>query len=142
MSKVTFTSRVKVHYKGTLKDGTEFDSSEGKDPLQFTVGQNQVIAGFEKAVIGMEVNETKKITIPSDEAYGEMQEELIHQVSKAQLPQNLELEIGKELISTHQDGRKIAVRVVDVNSDFVTVDGNHPLAGEDLTFELTVVDLS
>ncbi len=143
MSKVvTFTSKVSVHYKGLLNDGTVFDSSEGRSPLEFEVGKNQVIAGFEKAVIDMEMDQTKTITIPYDEAYGEINEGLIHEINKTQLPDSLDIEIGKELVSTHPDGRQIVVRITNIDGDVITVDANHPLAGKDLTFELKVVDIS
>ncbi len=129
---------VQVHYKGTLADGTVFDSSEGNDPLEFTAGVQSVIPGFEAAVVTMEVGETKSVTIPCDEAYGESSEDMIGLVPRASLPEDLVPEIGMMLEMHTQDGT-MPVRVVAVDDETVTLDANHPLAGEDLTFELTLV---
>lgn len=129
---------VKVHYKGTLDDGSVFDSSEGRDPLEFQVGSGQVIPGFDAAIQDMEVGATKTVTIPSTEAYGAAREEMIATVPRAQFPSDLDLEIGLTLeLSTPQG--PLPVRVVEIEEEGVTIDGNHPLAGLDLTFELTLV---
>lgn len=131
---------VKVHYKGTLGDGTVFDSSEGRDPIEFVVGEGSVIPGFESAVTGMAVTETKTITIPCAEAYGETREEMVGQIPLANLPEDMEPEVGMMLQMNSPEG-SIPVRIVGLEGDMVTLDANHPLAGEDLTFELTLVEI-
>lgn len=130
---------VQVHYKGTLADGSVFDSSEGRDPLQFTLGAGQVIPGFEKAVEGMQVGERKTITIPADEAYGQRSERAMLQVPREQLPPEIESEVGLQLVMQRADGQQIPVVVAEVTETHVTIDANHPLAGHDLTFEIELV---
>lgn len=134
--------KVKVHYKGTLSDGEIFDSSEGKDPLEFTLGAGQVIPGLEKGIIGMEAEESKTINVPAAEAYGERKEELIQQVPKAQLPPEINPEVGLQLVSQTPDGQKIPLVVTEVKEDNIVVDANHPLADKDLTFEVTLVGIN
>ncbi|NCQ35991.1 peptidylprolyl isomerase [bacterium] len=131
---------VKVHFKGTLGDGTVFDSSEGRDPIEFVVGEGSVIPGFESAVTEMAVAETKTITIPCAEAYGETREEMVGQIPLANLPEDMEPEVGMMLQMNSPEG-SIPVRIVGLEGDMVTLDANHPLAGEDLTFELTLVEI-
>ncbi len=133
--------KVKVHYKGTLENGDVFDSSEGKDPLEFTLGTGQVIPGFDKGIVGMEVSETKKIEIPADEAYGEVRKELIQDVPKANLPPEIKPELGMELVSKTQDGQQIPLVVTKITDETITVDANHPLAGKNLTFEVELVSI-
>lgn len=134
-------STVKVHYKGTLDDGSVFDSSEGKPPLEFEVGAGQVIPGFDSAVQEMEAGTTKTVKIPSGEAYGKVREEMIATVPQERFPNDLDLHVGQTLeIKTAQGS--LPVRVVEIKEEGVTIDGNHPLAGEDLTFELTVVEVA
>lgn len=132
---------VRVHYRGTLNDGTEFDSSAGREPLQFQVGSGQVIPGFEKQVEGMAVGETSTLTIPAGEAYGDRDERQIQAVPRSSMPTDIELQIGSGLTATTKDGNQIQLTVVAVNDDTVTVDGNHPLAGHDLTFEVQLVEI-
>jgi len=132
---------VKVHYKGLLQDGSVFDSSEGRDPLEFQVGTGQVIPGFDAAVQQMDVGATKTITIPSDEAYGEVRQDMIATIPQAQFPDDLNPEIGQVLQLKTPQGA-LPVRVVEIKEDGVTIDGNHPLAGQDLTFELQLVDVA
>ncbi len=134
-------STVKVHYKGTLDDGSTFDSSEGRDPLEFQVGSGQVISGFDAAVQEMEAGATKTVKIPSAEAYGDVRQEMIGLIPHQQFPDGMTVEAGQTLQLNTPQG-PMAVRVVDVGDDGVTIDGNHPLAGEDLTFELKVVDVA
>ncbi|MEM1057258.1 MAG: peptidylprolyl isomerase [Bacteroidota bacterium] len=129
---------VRVHYTGTLSDGTRFDSSEGRDPLQFSLGAGQVVPGFDKAVDGMTVGETKTVTIPAKEAYGEPDPHQVVQVPKSQLPPGAEVSIGDQLQIGTEDGRAMIVRVAEVGDDAILLDANHPLAGEDLTFEITL----
>lgn len=132
---------VKVHYKGTLDDGSIFDTSEGRDPLEFQVGSGQVIPGFDAAVQNMEEGSTDTIKIPSSEAYGEVRQDMIATIPHEQFPDGLNPQVGQTLQLKTPDGA-LPVRVVDVQDEGVTIDGNHPLAGKDLTFELTVVGVS
>jgi peptidylprolyl isomerase len=128
---------VKVHYRGTLQDGTEFDSSDGRDPLEFTLGEGQVIPGFEQAVEGMEVGEKKTVTIPADEAYGKRFDEAVQQVPRTIFPE--EPEVGEIVSLMTQEGQEVMATVAGLADTEVTLDFNHPLAGEDLTFELELV---
>jgi len=132
---------VRVHYRGTLQDGTEFDSSKGREPLEFQVGGGQVISGFEKQVEGMSVGETTTVTIAADEAYGPRDERQIQEVPRDALPADLDLQLGTGLTATTRDGKEIPLTVVGLTDETVTVDGNHPLAGQDLTFELELVEI-
>ena len=130
--------KVKVHYKGTLSDGQVFDSSEGREPMEFTLGTGQVIPGFENGIIGMEVEESKTIEIPVDEAYGAPKAELIQEVPKAQLPEEIKPEIGMQLMSQTPDGQQMPLVITAMTDDTITVAANHPLSGKDLTFEITL----
>ena len=132
--------KVKVHYTGTT-DGRMFDSSEGKEPLEFVVGKGTVIKGFDKAVEGMEVNEEKEVNIPCAKAYGEPHDELKKEIPKAQFPPNVPLKIGTMLIVQGPSGQKMPVRIADVKEDSVVVDFNHPLSGKDLTFKIKLVEV-
>ncbi|WP_141056569.1 FKBP-type peptidyl-prolyl cis-trans isomerase [Tepidiphilus succinatimandens] len=132
---------VQVHYTGKLDDGSVFDSSAGRDPLEFTVGSGQVIPGFEQAVEGMAVGQTKTVTIPAAEAYGDRVAEAVLQVPREQLPPDLEPEVGQQLVMQSRDGRQIPIVVVEVTEDSITIDANHPLAGRDLTFEIELVSV-
>lgn len=134
-------NQVKVHYKGTLKNGEVFDSSEGREPLEFTIGEGQVIPGFDQGVKGMQVGEEKTINIAADDAYGQVREELIQDVDKSALPEDIKPEVGLKLVSKTQDGREIPLIVTEVNESSITVDANHPLAGEDLTFNVKLVEI-
>ena len=132
---------VQVHYKGTLGDGTVFDTSRDRQPLEFTLGAGNVIAGFDKAVNGMRVGETKTVTIPEEEAYGPRNDELVIIVGRDELPENMEPSIGQQLAMSQPDGGTVIVVVTGVSEDSITVDGNHPMAGKDLTFELELVGI-
>jgi peptidylprolyl isomerase len=132
---------VKVHYKGTLKDGSVFDSSEGRGPLAFTVGAGQMIAGFDKAVVGMKVGEKKTITIPFAEAYGPHDDNLVFDVPRDRMPANYTPKVGDQLGMQQPDGRTATVVVIAVKATSVTLDANHPMAGKDLTFEITMVEI-
>lgn len=131
---------VQVHYTGKLDDGSVFDSSRGRDPLEFTVGAGQVIAGFDGAVAGMRPGDRKTVTIPAEEAYGSHREELRFTVPRAQFPDDLEPEVGQQL-QMSQNGEAAIVTVAAVADEGVTLDANHPLAGRDLTFELELVGI-
>ncbi|HEX8317443.1 peptidylprolyl isomerase [Longimicrobium sp.] len=131
---------VRVHYKGTLDDGSVFDSSEGRDPLEFTIGGGQVIAGFDQGVTGMSPGDERTINIPSSDAYGEVRAELLLRVPREQFPPDVTPEVGQQLQMS--DGQQtFIVTVRDVANDAVLLDANHPLAGKALTFELTLVDI-
>ncbi len=133
---------VKVHYTGKLDDGSVFDSSVDGDPLAFQLGQDQLIPGFEKAVVGMDVGQAKTITIPASEAYGPHREELVLVVGRDEFPDEIEPKVGEQLRVQEPDGREIQVRVTDESDDNVTLDANHPLAGKDLTFDLELVEIA
>jgi FKBP-type peptidyl-prolyl cis-trans isomerase 2 len=130
---------VHVHYEGTLDDGTVFDSSEGGDPISFTIGEGDVIPGFEAAVEGMAAGEKKKEHIVADQAYGERRDELIFSVSREQIPPDTELEVGDTLKIGFPDGSSAIVQVTALEGDNVTLDANHPLAGKNLNFDLELV---
>ncbi|MDN3667309.1 peptidylprolyl isomerase [Algibacter miyuki] len=141
MSQVKENNTVKVNYTGKLADGQVFDSSEGKEPIEFTLGQGQLIPGFEKGLIDMKLNEKKTITIVKDEAYGDVNPALIQEVQKTELPQDMAPEVGMGLVSKSPNGHEINLLVVEVKEESIVVDGNHPLAGKDLVFDLEVVEI-
>lgn len=141
MSKVTGNETVRLHYTGKLNDGQVFDSSLERDPLEVTLGNGQLIPGFEKGLVDMEVNEKKTINIPKEEAYGEVHKELFHSIPKEHLPQEIAPEVGMGLTSQNPDGTEQQLRVTEVNDDHIIVDANHPLAGQDLTFELELLEI-
>jgi peptidylprolyl isomerase len=140
MAQAKHGDTVSVHYTGTLKDGSEFDSSRGRDPIQFTVGSGQVIPGFDDAITGMEIGDTKTVTIPATEAYGPRRDEMVLHVPRAQFPPHIAPEVGQQL-QVGQGDEAFTVTVRDVGDDDVVLDGNHPLAGEDLTFALELVGI-
>jgi peptidylprolyl isomerase len=141
MSQAKAGDTVKIHYTGTLDDGSEFDSSSGRDPLEFTVGSGQVIPGFDKAVEGMAVGDQKKVRIEAEDAYGEPSDQMIQEVPKSALPDDLEPREGMGLQARGQDGRVINLTVTEVGDETITVDGNHPLAGKPLTFDIELVSI-
>lgn len=132
---------VKVHYTGKLDDGTVFDSSAGRDPLQFMVGAGQVIPGFDEAVIGMKPGESKTVKIPADKAYGPYYKELVGVIDRSKFPADMELEVGQQLQVSNPSGELLTATVIDVSETSVTVDANHHLAGKDLTFEIELVEI-
>lgn len=131
---------IKVEYTGILEDGSVFDSSEGKEPLEFKVGSGQIIKGFDEAVIGMSKDESKKIKIKPEEAYGNVREELKQKVPKNSLPQDKQPEVGMQLILNSPQGQ-IPARISEVSENDVTIDFNHPLAGKELNFDIKIVDI-
>ncbi|HET8752832.1 MAG TPA: peptidylprolyl isomerase [Salinimicrobium sp.] len=141
MSQVKENDTVKVHYTGKLKDGQVFDSSLEREPLEFTMGKGQLIPGFEKGILDMKVNEKKTVEIPAEEAYGAPRQELIQEVKKDQLPEEIKPEVGMGLVSKNPDGQEMNLVVSEVKEDTIVVDGNHPLAGKDLVFDLEVVEI-
>lgn len=141
MSQVKENNTVKVNYTGKLSDGQVFDTSEGKEPIEITLGQGQIIPGFEKGLIDMKLNEKKTIKIAKEEAYGDFNNDLKQEVKKTELPPEIKPEVGMGLVSKTPDGREMNLRVVEVGEESIVVDGNHPLAGQDLTFDLEVVEI-
>lgn len=132
---------VKVHYTGTLDDGEVFDSSEGREPLTFTVGSDQVIPGFSNAVIGMEVGDKKEVRIPPEMAYGERKEEMIIVAPIEQIPPDLSPELGQTFELGGTGGEILKVRVVELDDEKIMLDANPPLAGKDLNFHLELVEI-
>ena len=133
---------VKVHYTGTLSDSSEFDSSRGGEPLEFTIGQNMVIPGFENGVIGMKVGESRKVAITADQAYGPYNSELVAAVPRSQVPPQLDVSVGMVLQVRSTEGELARAIVRDVFENEIILDLNHPLAGQDLTFEIELVEIS
>ena len=142
MSKVENDSKVKVHYTGTLEDGTVFDSSREREPLEFTVGGGEMIKGFDAAVVGMAVGESKKFTIAAEDAYGERRDEMVFQVERSQLPEGMEPEVGQHLQTEAEGGHPVVLEIIAVEEAKVTLDGNHPLAGKDLNFDIELMEIS
>ena len=133
---------VHVHYKGSLEDGQVFDTSEGRDPLSFTIGSGQVIPGFEDAVVGMSLNEKKNVAIPVDQAYGQRNEELILTVPREQVPQDINPEVGQKLQMQGPNNQPVVVEVTEVVDEHIKLDANPPLAGKDLIFDIELVEIS
>lgn len=142
MSTAKKNDTVKVHYTGRLSDGEIFDSSREREPLEFTVGAGQMIPGFDAAVDGMALEETKEVTIPCAEAYGERNEGMIQEVPRIHLPEDMKPEVGQTLVASGEDGHQMQVIVTETQDDHIIVDGNHPLAGKDLTFEIELVGIA
>lgn len=134
--------KVKVHYTGKLNDGTVFDSSENREPLEFTIGNGNMIAGFEKAVVGMAVGDAITTDIPSEEAYGEKRPDRLVAVPKAEVPADINPAVGQQLSIQQQDGSALPVLVAEINEENIVLDANHPLAGKDLTFEIKLVEIN
>jgi peptidylprolyl isomerase len=142
MAKAKKGDKVKVHYTGKLTDDTVFDSSREREPLEFTIGAGQMIKGFDAAVEGMEVGESKKVEIPSAEAYGERSDEAMIEVDKSQLPKDMNPEKGMQLEATSQDGRRQILIIHEVKEEKVVLDANHPLAGKELVFDIELVEVA
>lgn len=142
MSQAKSGDTVKIHYTGTLEDGTEFDSSAGREPLEFAIGSGQVIPGFDNAVDGMTVGDNITVTIPAGEAYGERHDQLVQEVPRTALPEDMNPEIGMQLQSQSPDGQIMNLLVTAVEVESITVDGNHPLAGQALTFAIELVEIA
>ncbi|MGW8193178.1 MAG: FKBP-type peptidyl-prolyl cis-trans isomerase [Desulforhopalus sp.] len=140
MTVVKRGDNVKVHYTGKLVDGTVFDSSEGREPLEFAVGSGQVIQGFDEAVVGMSIGDSKQVHIPVDKAYGERNDEMVVQVPVEQIPPDLKPEIGMRLEMGGANGEILRVVVVEITDSHITLDANPPLAGKDLTFSIELVE--
>jgi peptidylprolyl isomerase len=141
MSQAKEGDTVKVHYTGKLADETVFDSSRDRDPLEFTIGAGQIIPGFEQAVVGMQPGEEKTAQIPANEAYGPYQDDMTLEVDRDQFPPDMSPEVGQQFQVSQPDGHAVMVTVTDVSGANVTLDANHPLAGQDLTFDIELVEI-
>ncbi len=139
MTTAALGATVQVHYVLTGERGDVLDSSRSGEPLEVTIGGGRVIPGFERALVGMAEGETKTVTIEASDAYGSWQDALVQEVPRSQLPGELDLEVGRRLTGTDPEGRAVVLTVHEVADDTVKLDANHPLAGQDLTFELEVV---
>ena len=142
MKEVRSGDTVKVHYTGRLKDDTVFDSSQGRPPLEFTVGGGQVIPGFDTGVLGMKEGDSKSIEIEAADAYGEHRGDLVFEVERSGIPENIELEEGIQLEMSQKDGNRIIVKVTGMTDEKVTLDANHPLAGKPLFFDIELVEIA
>lgn len=141
MSTIKDGDTVSVHYTGTLASGEVFDSSVERDPLKFTLGKGQLIPGFEQAIMGLSVGEKATTNIPSLEAYGEHNPEMVIGVPVNQLPPELDAQVGMQLQLNQPDGQAIPVQITQIEGETVTIDANHPLAGKDLNFDIEVVEI-
>ena len=142
MSRAKTGDSIQVHYKGTFDDGTIFDSSVDGEPIKFTIGSGEVIPSFEKALEGMAIGEKKSIHIPAADAYGEYYPEYVQEFDRGQITTDSELKVGMEINTKTPEGHSFVVFVTAVNGDKITVDGNHPMAGKDLNFELELIDIT
>ena len=141
MAQVKNGDKIKVHYHGKLTSGETFDSSEGRDPLEFEVGSGMVIKGFDDGVTGMAVGEKKTINIPFNEAYGPINPELVIEMPKDRFPEDMEIELGMPLMMSDEQGHQFQVTIVEIKDTTVMLDANHPLAGKDLVFDLELVEI-
>ncbi len=132
---------VAVHYVGTLTDGVIFDESTGRDPLIFTLGGNQVIEGFEQAIIGLNVGDEVNVSIPAEKAYGDIDDNLIFDLPRESFPKEIELFQGADLVLSNPEGEELAALIVEFDDEKVVLDANHPLAGKDLNFKITLVEI-
>ncbi|MBW1967688.1 MAG: peptidylprolyl isomerase [Deltaproteobacteria bacterium] len=132
---------VKVHYTGKLEDGTVFDTSANRDPLEFTIGDGKIIPSFEQGVVGMSPGESRTTEIPADNAYGPHRREMVVEIDRNQFPAEVNPKVGERLQIPQKDGKMIIVAVTDVSESTVTLDANHPLAGKDLTFDIELVEI-
>ena len=142
MRKVQSGDTVKVHYHGTLTSDETFDSSNGREPLEFKVGEGQVIPGFENAMVDMEIGQSKKVEIPMMEAYGPAHEEMVFKFPKTNFPEDFTPEVGMSVNMRDQQGNPVPVIIVGIEEDVVVLDANHPLAGQDLIFQIELVEIA
>lgn len=141
MAQAKSGDKVKIHYTGKLEDETVFDSSVEREPLEFTVGDGKIIPGFEEAVVGMAPGDSKTVKISPEMAYGPHRKELVVDVERKRVPDNLELKVGGFVQIRQHDGGVIQAKVTDLSESKVTLDANHPLAGKDLTFDIRLVEI-
>ncbi|HLF47453.1 MAG TPA: FKBP-type peptidyl-prolyl cis-trans isomerase [Chitinophagaceae bacterium] len=141
MQQVKTGDKVKVHYHGKLTSGETFDSSAGREPLEFEVGSGMVIKGFDDGVSGMQVGEKKTIIIPVDEAYGPVNPDMLFEYPKAQFPPEMQLETGMQLMMSNASGEQFEVKIIEIKTEMVLLNANHPLAGEELIFDLELLEI-
>lgn len=141
MAQARIGDTVRVHYTGSLEDGTVFDSSVGSEPMEFTIGQNMMIPGFENAVIGMDEGDSRTVSIPPDEAYGDHNKDLVAVVERSEIPSSINPKTGMMLQATSDEGIVTPVTITEVTEDAVTLDANHPLAGKRLIFEIRLLEI-
>ncbi|RYY86473.1 MAG: peptidylprolyl isomerase [Chitinophagaceae bacterium] len=141
MQQVQNGDKVRVHYHGKLRSGETFDSSEGREPLEFTVGSGQVIRGFDEGVKGMQAGEKRTVEIPVQDAYGEKSQEMLIEFPTNQFPPDMKPEVGMQLMMNNGQGQQFPVTIAEVREDSVLLDANHPLAGQDLIFDLELVEI-
>lgn len=141
MTQVKTGDTVRIHYTGTLSDGTEFGNTRGKEPMEFQVGSGEVPKGLDEALPGMAVGESKLVELPAERAFGEVRSDALHEVPRSQIPDNIPLDIGTRLRMQSADGNVVPVTVAGVDEQKVTLDENHPLAGKDLSFDIELVSI-
>jgi peptidylprolyl isomerase len=141
MSQANDGDTVKIHYSGKLTDGTLFDSSDRRDPLEFKIGENTIIPKLEESVVGMTVGDKATVTIDAADAYGPRMDEAVQTVERTMIPDEVDLTVGRQLQATAPNGNQLVLTVVEVNEQTVTLDGNHPLAGQDLVFDIELVEI-
>ena len=132
---------VQVHYTGKLEDGTVFDTSQDREPLEFTIGEDRVIPGFESAVLGMEPGDSKTQELPPDDAYGQRREDMVMELDRGQIPEDLDPEVGQQLHLRMEDGQRVPVVITKLGEESVTIDANHPLAGKKLIFDIELISI-
>jgi peptidylprolyl isomerase len=142
MSQAKEGDKVKVHYHGKLRSGETFDSSEGRQPLEFTVGGGQVIKGFDEGVKGMSVGDKRTVEIPADDAYGQKDQRNVIEFPREQMPEDMNPEVGQQLMLSDGSGQQFPVTVAEVKESIVVLDANHPLAGQDLIFDIEMVEIT
>lgn len=133
---------VKVQYHGTLSDGTVFDSASREEPLEFTLGNQVVISGFESAVLGMEVGEKKRVSVAPEEGFGRRRTELVMPLDRSDIPDHIELKVGKRLGVRSSEGTGLYATIIDISEETVTLDANHPLADKELTYEIELLEIT
>jgi len=141
MVQARMNDKVKVHYSGTLSDGTIFDSSLEREPFEFTIGRGMVVPGFENGIVGMNEGETKTVSISADDAYGPYKDDLVGVIDKSRIPEDIDLDVGMVLQMSSPEGGITNVTVADISDAGVTIDLNHPLAGKDLIFEIKLLEV-
>ena len=132
---------VRVHYTGKLGNGEVFDSSQDREPLEFTVGSGEVIPGFDEAVTGMSIGENKSVTLDPERAYGEYRSEMVHKISRTEIPDDMDLEVGMMVQAAQPNNERVILTVTEMDEKTVTLDANHPLAGKELTFDIQLVEI-
>ncbi len=142
MTAVAAGNKIKVHYTGTLDDGEVFDSSREAEPLEFEVGAGQVIPGFDQAVVGMQVGESKQVRIPEDEAYGPYNDSMVFDADPSQFEEGLSPQVGQQFQTQMQDGTPLLLTVKSIEDGKIMLDANHPMAGKALNFDLEVVEIN